>query len=66
MKQREILFGAIRLDNGEWVEGCPVVGADGRLSEMQIVTKDRVLNYVIIDPATLPLSTRALDGPIRI
>lgn len=55
---REILFKAKRKDNGEWIEGLPSYGPDGKITELECLKKIPgedipEIEYIEIDPETL-------------
>lgn len=55
---REILFKAKRKDNGEWIEGLPSYGSDGKITELECLKKipgEEIpeIEYIEIDPETL-------------
>jgi len=62
---REILFRAKRIDNGEWAEGLPSYAPDGDIAEMEVDVRHRssVMNsaFVNIDPETVCQYTGLTD-----
>lgn len=50
---REILFKAKRLDNGEWVEGLPGYDIDGKITELEVYKSFCNCQTHVIDSDTI-------------
>lgn len=53
---REILYRSKRRDNGEWIEGLPSYGFDGKITELEcLIPGEEIqeIEYIEIDPETL-------------
>lgn len=58
---REILFKAKRLDNGEWVEGLPGYDIDGKITELEVYKSFCNCQTHVIDSDTICQYTGLTD-----